>query len=335
MSLVRLNPRHKRSPKNLLLNDVFSDWDAGYGIFSFLNNNTVVPWENTSALGLDIAYHGEQSGNKFISPLVYRWIDENGEITSAGIQKLITAIEARYYQKWKHLWEVYSAEYSPLDTYNMTESGSSDSSRGLDESNTRTPNLTESHSGTDNLARTNDEDTTFTHGHVVTNSGVDTTTTNYGKVTTDDGDPTSSTTEQVFGFNSSTFEDKSKSTSTSHTDNVQTLSGNDEIELEHGKVETNSGNDRTILDQDGTENRTLNLTDTTTGTDVNVKSVDEGSHEEFSSTKRGNMYRAPAELLSLDRDFWLQDYFTIVFADVDDMLTLDIYPEREPVTKVF
>ena len=275
MSLVRLNPRHPRSPKNLLLNDVFTDWDSGYGIFSFLNNLTTVPWSGTDSAGLDIAYHGENSGMKFISPVVYKWLDENGEIHTEGINKLVSAIKARYYQKWSHLWSIYTTEYNPLDTYNLTESGS--------------------RSGTSSM----------THGHVITDSGTDTTTTEFGHVITDEGEPSITTTDQVRGFNSATDVNKAKTTQENVTDNTTTHSGEDSVDFVHGKVQTNSGTD--------------------TG----------ANGESFSSTKQGTMYRAPGELLSLDRDFWLQDFFTIVFADVDDMLTLDIYPERTPNTKIF
>lgn len=335
MSLTLLNPRHRRSPKNLLLNDVFTDWDSGYGVFSFLERNGAAPWENVDSGGLDIAYHGEHSGEKFIAPMVYHFLDEDGEIHSDGILKLSSAIKARYYQKWEHLWQIYTAEYSPLNTYNITESGERDSSSTLDETDTRTPNLTESHTGTDNLSTTTDADNSFINGHVITDSGTDTTTTEYGKITTDEGEPSSTTVTQVYGFNSTDPTDKSKVMEGSVTDNTQTLSGSDETEVSHGMVETHSGTDRTTIDQEGTENRTLNLSNRTTGTDTNVRDNDQTSHEEFSTTKQGTMYRAPGELLSLDRDFWLEDYFGIIFSDVDHMLTLGIYSDKTPNTKIF
>ena len=283
----RLNPRHSRSPKNLLLNDVFTDWDSGFGIFSFLDGLVGVPWEGVDSEGLDIAYHGENSGQKFISPIVYRWLDDDGEIHSEGINKLVSALKARYYQKWTHLWSVYSAEYNPLDTYNLTEDA-------------------ERHTTVDQ-----DGTSSFTHGQVVTNSGTDTTTTEYGHVITDAGEPSQTMTDQIQGFDSTTFVDRTKSTQENVTDNTTTHSGEDSTDLVHGKVETNSGTD--------------------SGSSTNDVSTD----DTFSSTKRGLMYRAPAELLKLDRDFWLEDYFSIVFSDVDDMLTLGIYAERTPTTKIF
>ena len=287
MSLILMNPRHRRSPKNLTLNDVFPEWYDSGGIFSALDDSDAVPWEGVESSGLDIAYHGEKSGSKFISPLLYNFIDTDGEITTAGKEAVSSAIKARYYQKWNHLWGVYSTQYNPLDTYNLTETNERDLTRGEDESGS------------------------MVHGHVITDGGTDTTTTTHGHVVTDTGDPTSDTTDQVMGFNSSEFVDKQKTSVESHTDNVETHSGSDTNALLHGKTETNSG------------------------TDTTSSEIDETVHEEFSSTKQGTMYRAPAELLSLDRDFWLRDFFSIVFEDVDNMLTLAIYSERDTQTKVF
>lgn len=292
MSLVGLNPRHKRSPRNLLLNDVFPRWNDGYGIFSFIVDYTpysesVIPWD-TPPRALDVAYHGEHSGNKFVSPFLYRYLYEDGTIDEdGGIERIVKAIDAKYLQKWTHLWNIYSAEYNPLDTYNLAESGS--------------------RSGTVSTSGTSYMDV----DRRVSDTGEDTTTTNYGHTITDSGTPESTTTDQVQGFNSTAYVDKTKSTNVSTTDNLTTNGGEDSVELAYGKVEYIEG------------------------TDTGNTSGSETSSETFSSTKRGTMYRAPAELMSLDRDFWLQEYFTIVFADVDDMLTLDIYPEREPIRKVF
>ena len=335
MSLILMNPRHRRSPKNLLLNDVFTDWETGYGIFSFLENKVGVPWSNTSSAGLDIAYHGERSGEKFVAPIVYNWIDEDGDLTSDGVNKLVSAIKARYYQKWEHLWSVYTAEYSPLNTYNITESGQSDSTGTDDKTSTRTPNLTEAKTGTDNMTIMRDSVDTNAHGHVISDSGTDTETLQHGHVVEDAGEPSTVTEQTVSGFNSEYYTPKSHDATNTTTDNTQTHSGSDVNTTLHGKTETHSGSDIDTLDYDATENRTLNLSNTTTGTDTTVDDVDTTSHNEYSSTKQGTMYRSPAELLSLDREFWLVDYFGIVFEDVDHMLTLGIYSEKTPTTKIF
>lgn len=348
-----MNPRHRRSPKNLTLNQALPDWDEGAGIFSKLDaGNPTTPWHNyVSAAGLDIAYQGMRSGDKFVTNIFYKYLDDDGELTTSGASKIISAIQARFYQKWKHLWDDYVLEYSPLNSYNMTEE--------YEKSSTRTPNLSVREHGDDDTTYENDtsssllhghtitdsgtDTTTDTHGHIITDSGTDTTTDTHGHVITDAGQPSSTTTTQVKGFNAVAFEDKQKDTTENVTDNTQTHSGSDTSTLQHGmvethsgsdtsallhgKVETNAGTDTTTGSEDSSTQRDIDITTQTTGTDKN--------DEEFSSTKQGTMYRAPAELLKLDRDFWLDDYFSIVFADLDTLLTLAVYSENEVSRTVF
>lgn len=135
------------------------------------------------------------------------------------------------------------------------------------------------------------------HGLVVTNSGEDSTTNTYGKTTTG--------------------------------------SGSDETTNSYGKVTTDSGTDTTDVDEQSSSTRTLNLTDLEVDSSTTTNSGEYSDTEEIQSTKSGTMYRSPAELMSLDRDFWLTDYFSIVFDDVDKLLTLAIYSERDPITKIY
>ena len=61
------------------LNDVFTDWLTGDGIFTDLNEFSV-PWktgEETDAdliKNLNMAYHGSHSGDKNISPIVHKFL---------------------------------------------------------------------------------------------------------------------------------------------------------------------------------------------------------------------------------------------------------------------
>lgn len=348
-----MNPRHRRSPKNLTLNQALPDWDDGAGIFSKLDaGSPTTPWHSyVSAAGLDIAYQGMRSGDKFVTDIFYKYLDDDGELTTTGANKIVSAIQARFYQKWTHLWNDYVLEYSPLNSYNMTEE--------YEKSSTRTPNLSVREHGDDDTTYENDasnsllhghtitdsgtDTTTDTHGHVITDGGTDTTTDTHGHVITESGSPSKVETGQVMGFDSQAFVDKTKQTTNETLGKVETHSGsdtsalqhgmtethsgNDTSALQHGKVETNAGTDTTIVSEDSSTQRDIDITTQTTGTDKN--------DEEFSSTKQGTMYRAPAELLKLDRDFWLDDYFSIIFADLDTLLTLSIYSENEVYKTVF
>lgn len=429
MSLTILNPRHRRSPRNLTLNDIYPDWINGGGVFSKLSN-IAMPWAVDKAPALDIAYHS-RSGSKFVAPIAYNFLDEDGEMSTEGYNKINGAIRALYLQKWYHLWDLYASNYNPLENYNVTEEHHEEVSDSKEQSSTRTPNLTERKHGDDDTSTSVTESSSIQHGlkvtdsgsdsasfvnghvirdsgsdvsstdseltvtdsgsdvtsmvngHVITDSGTDTTTTTYGKVTTSEGEPTSSSINKVMAFDGQDFANVSQTDNSSVTDNVETLSGSDTNALLHGKTETHSGTDQNTTQygkaqtsagtdevttqygktethsgtdqssttygkvqtnsgtdtQAGTKSdateRDIDITTTQTGTETN-SGTESFSHEsDFSLTKVGNVYKSPAELMSDDRDFWQEEYFNIVFADIDNFMTLAIFSDKEINTKIY
>lgn len=334
-----LNPRHLRSPRNQILNNFYADWYSGMGVLASLVDP---PWKDSvNSEDLDLTYHGEHSGAKFISPLCYNFIDdETGTITEDGIAAIAKAIKARYYLKWTHLWELYNTEYDPLHTYDITETGEKNTQGAGSGTDTETLNTTRKDAidqsvkltGTvqdaPNITTTTDQDTTNNE----TTSG----STQYGHVITTDQDTTNTQTTSQWGFNTSA-DSAVPITTTSGSgtnDTTETHSGND----------TTSGTDNTIgtndvtVTQTGTDTTTYNTTEqtdgdntrTTTGTNTTTKSHSDTGKETYENSRKGNLYHSPAELLEADRAFWLTDYFDIVFADLDKLLTLPIYSERDP-----
>ena len=406
-----LNPRHRRSPKNLTLNDVYNDWLTGGGVISSL---TTAPWYSSVAYaGLDLAYHGTHSGGKFITDLLYNFVDDDGHITVAGYSAIATMLMAKYGAKWTHLWQLYATQYNPLHAYNMseteisedtgtetteidreirrarnqtlTESGSHDSTA------TRTPNLSEATSSRDVTDATVETTRTPNLSEVIVLdediqlTGDETDETTYGHVVTTDDDQTKAATLSVFGFNSSTAVPKESTSGTDTDDTTVTNSGTDVTtketdsgtERDSTTTKTTTGTDVVTEDTDSTV--TGSNTKLTTGTDVVTEDTDStvtGSNtklttgtdstrdtgttagttqnadsettgedrtseltvdrrNEVTRTRQGNMFKAPAELLSLDRDFWLTEFFDIVFSDIDQLLTLGIYAESPVRYKIY
>lgn len=106
------------------LNEVYKNWMTGDGVFTDLNNLDV-PWksddptENVKTItSLNMAYHGAHSGDKNISPVVYKFLTADDAQTRA---KLANIIFIMYADKWAKLWDTLSIEYNPLENYNMTE----------------------------------------------------------------------------------------------------------------------------------------------------------------------------------------------------------------------
>lgn len=410
-----MNPRHRRSPRNQTLNKAYPDWTSNKGVISSL---TTAPWAlSVSQYGLDIAYHGARSGGKFIAPVLYNFLDEDGEITQSGYAAVATMLLAKYGSKWNHLWELYNSQYNPLDSYAMTETEERDSERNITNrestdhdnlveydihetetethDNTRTPNLSEqltlntrdvdtnSSTRTPNLSEAETSSTSETRtpnttertviDETVESTGSDDSETTYGKVTTTESSSTNDSTLSKWGFNSADAVPASSESAESESDQTETLSGSDTTERDTTEstdrdstqtvtttgTETKAGQGMVTTLKTGTETlaeskenaKTGTETTLTTGTERDAGSgsatktgdnsitttetnvVDEtGSdtyHEEVERTKAGNLFKAPAELLSIDRDFWLMDFFEIVFMDIDSTLTLSIYPEAE------
>lgn len=106
------------------LNDVYSNWATGDGIFTDLNTLSP-PWknedetENIKTVGaLNMAYHGAHSGDKNVSPIVHKFLTSEDEHTRT---KLANIIYTMFVDKWSKTWDVMKAEYNPLENYNMIE----------------------------------------------------------------------------------------------------------------------------------------------------------------------------------------------------------------------
>lgn len=301
-----LNPRHRRSPKNLTLNDVYDDWLTGGGVISSL---TTAPWHSSvSDTGLDLAYHGTHSGGKFVAALLYNFLDDDGHITVSGYSSIATMLMAKYGAKWTHLWQLYVTQYNPLYAYNMsetevsedtgtetteidgevrrarnqtlTESGSHDSTA------TRTPNLSESTSTRDVTDATVETTRTpnlseATSSRDVTDATVETVRTpNLSEVTVLDEDiqlTGDETDETTYGHIVTTDDDQTKAATlsvfgfnSSTAVPKESTSGTDTDD----STVTHSGKDTTTKETDSGTERDSTTTKTTTGTDTTTEDTD-------------------------------------------------------------
>lgn len=107
-----------------ILRDVFSGWESGTGLFSFLATQATMPWasaENVDNSVLDIAYFGNHSGGKFCAPLVKLLINDDGVVPDAARITLAKILISKYLTNWNNLWETNVAVYSPIHNYDMYE----------------------------------------------------------------------------------------------------------------------------------------------------------------------------------------------------------------------
>ena len=103
------------------VNDVYKDWTLGDGVFTDLNILDV-PWKDPEKpnfyKNLNMSYHGAYSGDKNISPVVYKFIKSED---ADAREKIANIIYTMYNDKWSKLWSLMLLEYNPIENYNMIE----------------------------------------------------------------------------------------------------------------------------------------------------------------------------------------------------------------------
>lgn len=219
------------------LNDYFPEWDTA-GIFAALQGYDV-PWKNPNiATSLDMEYHGNHSGDKLASPLLNKL--SNNALTSAEITAVCNILFAMYNATWTKEYATLSAEYNPIENYDMTENMTNDITTHLHgHVETRVPDLTDER--TPDLTDERTPDLTEINTPLTTKT----------------------TENNVFGFNSATESDTGGSVETMGGTDTTTNTGTDTTTHTGTDTTTHTGTDTTT--HSGTDTDTRNYTLTRSG----------------------------------------------------------------------
>ena len=279
--------------------DVFPNGLTGSGIFSALQGYAV-PWQvEDIATELDLEYHGNISGEKYISPLVNK-VKAGLTLTTEEINKLAGVIYTMNHVNWEREWNTLFEDYDPITNYSMIEQMTNDTTvNQYGRGHTRTDNLSNKTTGSDTVTDTVTGNDTVTTGK----SGSDVTTPN---VTTND-------TTSVYGFNSSSAVN-SGAGSSSTTGSTTTTYGTTEI-------------DTTRHNTTDTETVTHNTTNTNTGTVTDTDSGSDSHTRNYRLTRSGNIgVTTSQQMIQSERELYMWNFFyNVVFPDIDKVLTLNIY----------
>ena len=277
------------------LNEIYDSWETGDGVFTDLNA-LGVPWQAENIVTqLNMAYHGNHSGDKNVSPIVYKFLKSEDTGTRA---KLANVIFTMFADKWAKLWNALQIEYNPINNYNMVEN----------ETTNEIVDGDETHTGTDTSAKTGTETTTATGTDTVANSGTDRTT----HTGTDTTEHVGTNENEVSAFNSSSYQDNEKnSIDTTDTETINTTDS-----TTHGKTETETRNMTDTVTHNTTDTVTHNTADTNDETRDITRELTRSGNIGVTTTQQ--MLQSEIELRK-----WL--YYQSVFNDIDTILTLSIY----------
>ena len=201
------------------LNDVYFNWFTS-GIFTDLQNYDV-PWKDKNINhDLDIAYHGNHSGDKIVSVIIDKLLNNDGTLSPESRNNIASAIFAMYGDNWRHLWETTIQEYNLLDNTDayITETTTSEENTDTNNSGTDTGTVTHDISGDD-------------------------TTTNTGTITTEGASNENTTNNNsIYGFNSSGASNSDSQSSNGQTSANQTETRNTTDKLTHNTTDTETRN---------------------------------------------------------------------------------------------
>jgi hypothetical protein len=359
-------------------------FENGCEIFSRMPTN-LVPWNNFFPLSdMDfnfIRQYGERYASSYLKKIDYN-VDTNKNKLSSDIARF-------HYHKWKHLWLAYTSEYNPTENTTLRETVTREAETGgsgtvtnnlnkaetgtvrsdLNTSDTVTNNLTKGETGTvkNDISKTDTvtrEVETGDSGTVTNNLTKGETGTvkhdiNTSDVSTQTGKKTTTTDNDVYGFNGGAVNDTAGTTNEtidskdplktsethsgntndtfnkSYTDTGTVTNSNTGTESESVTTENTGYTEDTFNksytdtgtvtnDKNGYTQDTFNKSYTDTGTVTNSNT---GTESETVTTERSGSIgvMTPATMLKIERETWQWNYFRDVMNDVADFISLQIF----------
>lgn len=167
----------------------YPDWDSGGGIFADLTvTGSVMPWTNDTTIAslLDLEFFGNIAGDRIISPLLKKLVDENTELSAENRAKIAKIITTMFLLNWEKEFATLNFEYNPIENYSMIEQMTNDiTAMAYGRTDTRTDNLKqsvkESAYGFNSVEASDKDESSSENTGSQTNaqSGTDTSTRNY------------------------------------------------------------------------------------------------------------------------------------------------------------
>ena len=309
------------------INDVFTLWKTGGGVFSILSKLGYSPSWNNNPINNDYLYHGNHGG-KPISPLLETVIDERNIIQSADVEKIVGLLISLYSDKWDKLYETVTISYDPVTNYsrettrngetanNNTVSTETAVAYGGKTTDTDTTTVNETVNNSKSIVYGKTENTTVSKTDEKTVSETDTTT--HGK--------TVETVNTKSAFDSTEFVNDTKTNETNGGEDVTAKTGTENNSISETDTKTNSGTDTEtttaanaithggtiVSEKTGTDTTTTNTTNSNNGTNSYTETIKGTNGDTVSLLEKQRRY--------LNYDFLFQ-----IFADVDNVLSIPIY----------
>ena len=306
-----------RDTDYISLADTVQDDDvATNGIFTYIKSAlSVVPEYLQNAELLNQDYYYRHSGNKTVSPLVEHFLDDKGKLSGDNTSKIARLIINAYKDNWDKVYKALTIDYSPIENVDETLTETTDTAGKTITSNSNT------HSGTDNHAYGGSDTKTNKGTDTNTQSGTDTTKntgTTENKNVNNNG--TSTTTRDIYGFNSDAGSNADKEKTVVNQTVTDTQTDNLTQTLEHGLSNKEDIDTTETTTYNNTDDETINITDSGSGNENTTGNEQHDLHRHGNIGVTTNQYMITEEL-KLRRNIFANE----LFADIDSYMTLPLY----------
>lgn len=273
------------------------------------------PWAEETPQSSNLAWlYWSHSRNKILNEMVAE--------SDSAMSTYAEIILQMYRDKWDHIWDLYVAEYNPIENYNMVESGGDTNIKtgSLDRSGaiTRTGSLDRSGAITKSGSESVSDDITYSGKAATTRSGniVDTGLKADNETQND---------SKIYGYNSSTGVNANSDVQQASHKNTQTFN---DVKDETSFTNRTDSRDITTTftdraDTDSRKDTYNNIADTDTRKDTYNNITDTKTHNLERSGNIGTM--TTQMMIESEIAFRRNLFFEMIFSDIDHILTIPIY----------
>ena len=279
-----------------------------------------VPWKNNNYyVPDDTDYILNFSATKIISRMTDILLNNDGELSANAFAILANVIYKMYSKKWNKLYDTFTAEYNPIENYNMTERMTNDETvHSFNHTLTRTDNLKKANTGDDTV--THNVTDTLTENLSHTKTGTETKVEDNDELRTDNLHSEKET--KIQGLNSETYQPSNLET----VDNTGTQSHTvDETDtITYNTVDADTGTETNA--KTGTEKTDYNTEINETGTQTHVDSGNNTDTRNYLLNRSGNIgVTTTQDMIQSERELWEYNFRAIVYRDIDSIMTIEYY----------
>lgn len=285
------------------------------GIFTYLKNNlAVVPEYLTDSETLNIDYYYRHSGNRLVSPFVEHFLSD-GKLSDAGLNRIAKVLINAYKDNWDKVYNALTIDYSPIENVDETLTETTDTTGKT------TTSSSNQRSGTDNHAYGGSDTRTNTGTDTNAQSGTDTTkNTGTSKNENVNKDGTSTTTRDIYGYNSEIESNDNKEKTVVNQTITDTRTDDLQTAVEHGLTNKETIDMSETTSYNNSDDETINITDSGSGNE------DTSGNSKHDLRRHGNVgVTTNQQMINEEIALRKNIFYDHLFADIDRFLTLAVY----------